>query len=120
MNCQIQKNSTRHTILPQLSRYIHYFNFVFQVTSGFDVCNGMFYNSNGDYGYFATQTFPYITGCFGPGNYPSASVNCSTNAPSSYTKSKYAGQAVSTFGNVKFVLVYTITFLMIMGTLVEQ
>ncbi|CAF1361174.1 unnamed protein product, partial [Didymodactylos carnosus] len=37
-----------------------------QVTSGFDVCNGMFYDSIGNYGYFATQTFPYLTGCFGP------------------------------------------------------
>ncbi|CAF1535037.1 unnamed protein product, partial [Didymodactylos carnosus] len=44
-----------------------------QVTSGFDMCNGMFYDSIGNYAYFATQTFPYITGCFGPGNYPSFS-----------------------------------------------
>ncbi len=80
----------------------------------------MFFNSNGDYAYFATQTFPYITGCFGPGNYPNASVNCSTNAVSSYTKSKYAGQAVSTFNSEKLVLVYTIIFLMIMDTLLEQ
>jgi hypothetical protein len=79
----------------------------------------MFFNSNGDYAYFATQTFPYITGCFGPGNYPSVSVNCSTNAPSSYTKSKYAGKAVSTFSSSKLVLVYTIIFLMIMGSLLE-
>ncbi|CAF4413983.1 unnamed protein product, partial [Rotaria socialis] len=88
-----------------------------QVTSGFDICNGMFYNSNGDYAYFATQTFPYMTGCFGPGNYPNVSVNCSSNAPSSYTKSKYAGHAVSTFSSETLVLVYTITFLMTMVTL---
>jgi hypothetical protein len=80
----------------------------------------MFYNSNGDYAYFATQTFPYITGCFGPGSYPNASVNCSTNAPSSYTKSTYAGQAVSTFSSAKLVLVYAITFLMTMCTLLGQ
>ncbi|CAF1502836.1 unnamed protein product [Adineta steineri] len=61
-----------------------------QVTSGFDICNGMFHDSIGNYGYFATQTYPYITGCFGPGNYPTATVNCSTNAPSSYSKSIYA------------------------------
>ncbi|CAF4879228.1 unnamed protein product, partial [Rotaria sp. Silwood1] len=42
-----------------------------EVTSGYDICNGMFYNSAGDY--------------------PSVSVNCSTNAPSSYSKSSYAG-----------------------------
>ena len=39
-----------------------------QVKSGFDICNGMFYDSIGNYGYFATTTYPYITGCFGPGN----------------------------------------------------
>ncbi|CAF3560711.1 unnamed protein product [Rotaria socialis] len=92
-------------------------HFFCQVTSGFDICNGMFYNSNGDYAYFATQTFPYMTGCFGPGNYPNVSVNCSSNAPSSYTKSKYAGHAVSTFSSETLVLVYTITFLMTMVTL---
>jgi hypothetical protein len=92
--------------------------FVFcQVTSGFDVCNGMFFNSNGDYAYFATQTYPYITGCFGPGNYPTGlTLNCTTNGPSTYTKSKYAGHAMSTFNSGKLVLVCTITFLMIMGT----
>ncbi|CAF1075328.1 unnamed protein product [Rotaria sordida] len=62
-----------------------------EVTSGYDICNGMFYNSAGEYAYFTTRKFPYITGCFGPGNYPSFSVNCSTNAPSSYSMSSYAG-----------------------------
>ncbi|CAF3573351.1 unnamed protein product [Rotaria socialis] len=61
-----------------------------EVTSGTDICNGMFYDSIGNYAYFATRKFPYITGCYGPGNYPSVSVNCSTNAPSSYTMSSYA------------------------------
>lgn len=61
-----------------------------QVTSGFDICNGMFYDSIGNYAYFATTTYPYITGCFGPGNYPSFKPNCTTNSAASYTKSSYA------------------------------
>ena len=61
-----------------------------QVTSGFDICNGMFYDSIGNYGYFATSTYPYVTGCFGPGNYPSVKPNCTTNPAGSYTKSSYA------------------------------
>ncbi|CAF4448156.1 unnamed protein product [Rotaria socialis] len=66
------------------------------VTSGFAICNGMFNDSIGNYGYFVTRTYPYVTGCFGPGNYPNASVNCSTNAPSSYSKSVYALNLIST------------------------
>jgi hypothetical protein len=51
----------------------------------------MFFDSIGNYGYFVTQTYPYITGCFGPGNYPTGiSLNCTTNGPSTYTKSSYA------------------------------
>ena len=61
-----------------------------QVTSGFDVCNGMFYDSIGNYGYFATTTYPYVTGCFGPGNYPNVTPNCTTNPATAYTKSSYA------------------------------
>ena len=61
-----------------------------RVTSGFDICNGMFHDSTGNYAYFATSTYPYLVGCFGPGNYPSFGVNCSTNAPTSYTMSSYA------------------------------
>ena len=61
-----------------------------QVTSGFDVCNGMFYDSIGNYAYFATTTYPYITGCFGPGNYPNFQPNCTTNPALRYTKSSYA------------------------------
>ena len=38
------------------------------VTQGTDICNGMFHDATGNYGYFATQKFPYITGCFGPAN----------------------------------------------------
>ncbi len=66
-----------------------------RVTSGFDVCNGMFYDSIGNYAYFATSTYPYLVGCFGPANYPSFGPNCSTNAVSSYTMSSYA----SSFAN---------------------
>lgn len=64
-----------------------------QVTSGFDICNGMFYDSIGNYGYFSTNTYPYIIGCFGPGNYPSFLPNCTTNPPSAYTKSSYASSS---------------------------
>ncbi|CAF3513254.1 unnamed protein product [Rotaria sp. Silwood1] len=60
-----------------------------EVTSGFDICNGMFYDSIGNYAYFATRTYPYITGCFGPGNYPSVLPSCTTNKPKAYTKSSY-------------------------------
>ncbi|CAF1279025.1 unnamed protein product [Didymodactylos carnosus] len=66
-----------------------------RVTSGFDVCNGMFYDSIGNYAYFATSTYPYLTGCFGPGNYPSFGPNCSSNAVSSYTMSTYATSFLS-------------------------
>jgi hypothetical protein len=61
-----------------------------RVTSGFDVCNGMFYDSIGNYAYFATSTYPYLVGCFGPGNYPSFGPNCTTNGASSYSMSSYA------------------------------
>ncbi|CAF1140539.1 unnamed protein product [Adineta ricciae] len=61
-----------------------------RVTSGFDACNGMFHDSNGNYAYFATSTYPYLVGCFGPANYPSFGPNCTTNGPSSYTMSSYA------------------------------
>ncbi|CAF1433310.1 unnamed protein product [Didymodactylos carnosus] len=61
-----------------------------KVTKGFDICNGMFYDKIGNYGYFATQTFPYITGCFGPGNYPTITPSCTTNPASAYTRSYYA------------------------------
>lgn len=60
------------------------------VTSGFDICNGMFYDDAGNYAYFVTTKYPYITGCFGPGNYPSFGPTCTTNGQTSYTKSTYA------------------------------
>ncbi|CAF1131715.1 unnamed protein product [Adineta steineri] len=61
-----------------------------RVITGFDVCNGMFYDSIGNYAYFATSTYPYLVGCFGPGNYPSFAPNCTTNGVSSYNMSSYA------------------------------
>jgi hypothetical protein len=70
--------------------YGPYLSLGLQVTSGFYICNGMFYDSIGNYGYFATTTYPYITGCFGPGNYPSFAPICTTNPPAGYTKSSYA------------------------------
>jgi hypothetical protein len=60
------------------------------ITSGFDICNGMFYDTLGNYAYFSTTKFPYITGCFGPGNYPSFGPTCTSNGQSSYTMSAYA------------------------------
>jgi hypothetical protein len=66
-----------------------------RVTSGFDVCNGMFYDAIGNYAYFATSTYPYLVGCFGPANYPSFGPNCTTNGVSSYTMSSYASSFVS-------------------------
>lgn len=61
-----------------------------RVTAGFDICNGMFYDSIGNYAYFATYTYPYMIGCFGPGNYPSFGPNSTSNGVSSYSMSSYA------------------------------
>lgn len=66
-----------------------------RVRSRFDICNGMFHDSIGNYGYFATCTFPYLTGCSGPGNYPSFTPNCTTNPTRSYTKSVYVNSTSS-------------------------
>lgn len=71
-----------------------------RVTSGFDICNGMFYDSVGNYGYFATSTYPYVTGCFGPGNYPSVKPNCTTNPAAAYTKSTYAASFTTSSGDM--------------------
>ena len=59
------------------------------INSGVDICNGMFYNSGRDYAYFATRKYPYIIGCFGPGNYPSFGPKCTTNGQLSYTMSTH-------------------------------
>ncbi|CAF1214715.1 unnamed protein product [Adineta steineri] len=87
-----------------------------QVTSGFDVCNGMFYDSIGNYAYFATTTYPYITGCFGPANYPNAKPNCTSNPAQSYTKSIYAASMSTSTGttlNVSSSIISFITFFII-------
>ena len=42
-----------------------------------DVCNGM--TINGEYAYVSTFFHPYIQGCFGPGNMPDYSQQCSSN-----------------------------------------
>lgn len=34
--------------------------------TGLDVCNGKF-DSKLNYAYYATTTYPYLSGCFGPG-----------------------------------------------------
>jgi len=70
-----------------------------RVTSGFDACNGMFYDNIGNYGYFATSTYPYLVGCFGPANYPSFGPNCTSNGVSSYSMSSFAASFVSNSSN---------------------
>lgn len=42
-----------------------------------DVCNGLYIN--GHYSYVSTWFHPYIMGCYGPGNNPSYSQQCSSN-----------------------------------------
>lgn len=64
------------------------------IRSGTDICNGMFHDAIGNYGYFATEKFPYITGCFGPTSYPNFGPTCTTNGPSSYVMSSYASKSV--------------------------
>ena len=54
------------------------------IVDGFDVCNGMMVDTNGDgvqdsYSYIMTQSFPYFLGCIGPGNFPSYAPECTTN-----------------------------------------
>jgi len=61
--------------------YTPYLSSGTQVKSDFDICNGMFYDSIGNYTYFATTTYPHITGCFGLANHP----NSITNPAASYT-----------------------------------
>lgn len=43
-----------------------------------DICNGRMID--GYYSYVTTTFHPYFMGCFGPGNYPSYSQQCSSNA----------------------------------------
>ncbi|CAF1113288.1 unnamed protein product [Adineta ricciae] len=82
-----------------------------RVTSGFDVCNGMFHDSVGNYGYFATSTYPYVTGCFGPGNYPKAMPNCTTNPATAYTKSTYAASFTTSSGDMNYLSSVMVGFL---------
>jgi hypothetical protein len=87
-----------------------------QVTSGFDICNGMFYDSIGNYAYFAISKYPYITGCFGPGNYPNFTPNFTTNPPTGYTKSSYVTSSSTTSNaalNVPSSIIRFFTFFMI-------
>ena len=61
------------------------------VTAGFDVCGGVWFDEDGDgapetYAYFATDTFPYYSGCFGPGNFPEHTPQCTTNPPAGYVR----------------------------------
>jgi hypothetical protein len=91
------------------------------VTNGFDICNGMFFDSIGNYGYFVTNTFPYIIGCFGPGNYPKDLLpNCTTNPPTNYKKSIYAEQFTTSISDrliITFKFVFLSTTVIIMTKL---
>jgi hypothetical protein len=51
--------------------------------TGLDNCNGKFVD--GSYQYYATDTFPYLIGCYGPGVYDAPALNCTTNPSTSYT-----------------------------------
>jgi len=42
-----------------------------------DVCNGR--TVGGHYGYVATEFFPYIIGCYGPGSYTEDEPQCTEN-----------------------------------------
>ena len=81
------------------------------ITNGFDICNGMFFDSIGNYGYFVTNTFPYIIGCFGPSSYPKDLLpNCTKNPPMFYKKSSYA-DALSSVNSGSFVDTFNFVFL---------
>ena len=43
-----------------------------------DICNGVFL-SDGSYAYVATETFPYIVGCWGPAHEQTVAASCSSN-----------------------------------------
>lgn len=46
-----------------------------------DICNGVWF-ANDMYGYVVTPTFPYVLGCYGPGEiqYDAVEASCSTNS----------------------------------------
>jgi hypothetical protein len=72
-----------------------------------------FYDSIGNYAYFATTKYPYVAGCMGPENYPSFQPKCTTNPAASYTKSSYAA-AFSTASNVSTSVAHFISFFIIL------
>jgi hypothetical protein len=51
--------------------------------TGLDNCNGKLVD--GTYQYYATDTFPYLIGCYGPGVYDAPTPNCTTNPSTSST-----------------------------------
>jgi predicted outer membrane repeat protein len=80
-----------------------------EATSGHDVCNGVHFDVDDDknvdvYGYFARTTFPYVVGCYGPGNYPQVYPSCTSNPPPAYLpwlNFTYPGVAPPPFDNGK-------------------
>ena len=54
--------------------------------AGLDVCNGAvgLDGDCGSYAYYATSTFPYLTGCFGQGNRPGFTPQCTGRPPAAY------------------------------------
>eukprot|EP00754_Rhynchopus_humris_P037898 Rhum_TRINITY_DN205_c0_g1::Rhum_TRINITY_DN205_c0_g1_i1::g.847::m.847 len=55
--------------------------------AGLDVCNGAvgLDGDCGSYAYYATTKFPYLTGCFGQGNRPGFTAQCTGRPPAAYT-----------------------------------
>ena len=86
-----------------------------EATAGFDVCNGVHFDRDGDksedvYGYFSRKTFPYVVGCFGPGNYPQVLPSCTSSPPTAYLpwlNFTYPGVAPLPFDNGEFQLLPT-------------
>jgi hypothetical protein len=48
-----------------------------------DVCNGRYFGRQ--YGYVSTMFHPYFVGCWGPGNFPELSQQCTTNPRKCHT-----------------------------------
>jgi hypothetical protein len=66
------------------------------VSAGLDVCNGAYFDEDGDgskdtYAYFMTKTFPYFAGCIGPGNFPAFQPECTTNPLPAYVSTIPSG-----------------------------
>mmetsp|Transcript_107713 Transcript_107713/g.246699 ORF Transcript_107713/g.246699 Transcript_107713/m.246699 type:complete len:402 (+) Transcript_107713:502-1707(+) len=62
--------------------------------SGLDVCNGR--EIDGTYSYVGSETFPYYSGCFGPGNYPAFQPACTTNGLAAYIASPAGATTAAT------------------------